>query len=430
MATILRPQFRHAGSLTSGAVAESAPARSILHVDLDCFFVSVERVLDPKLAQRPVIVGGDPSARGVVTSASREARALGVSAGMPSAVAQRLCPEATFLPGRGRLYARAAAGAQRILREFSPEVERASIDEAYLDISDAVADGNAAMDVAMGIQRALMRRLGLPSSIGIGLNKLISKVACQRAKPEGIVEVWRGHERAFLGPLPVGELPGIGPVLEERLRLFGLRSVSDVSRVDRSLLEATFGAMGRRLADMAMGIDEASVATLDVPQSVGRERTFPTDVVDGDRLVDELYVIAGGVAARLRQQGLRGRTITLKLRTPDFRTRSRSRTLAVPTDDPTEIAGVACFLLREVHANQALRLIGVQVSGLTDEPVQGELFTPAAEDGVAILDGLGGDEDAALRGPALGGPVLGATEAHDRPALEAKWGGLTVRWFE
>lgn len=421
MATILRPQFlSRAAALTSA----SAPARRILHVDLDCFFVSVERVLDPALAQRPVIVGGDPAARGVVTSASREARASGVSAGMSSALARRLCPEAVFLPGRGRLYARAASAAQRILREFSSEVERASIDEAYLDISDAVSATHPAMDVAMAIQRALMRRLGLPSSVGIGSNKLIAKVACQRAKPEGIVEVWTSHERAFLGPLPVGDLPGVGPVLEERLRLFGLRSVSDLSRVDKSLLEATFGAMGRRLADMALGIDEAPLATSDAPQSVGREHTFAADVTNSDRLIDEIYELAGTVAARLRQQGLRGRSVSLKLRNADFQTRTRSRTLAVPTDDPGEIAGVACFLLREIHLGQPVRLVGVQVASLTDEPVQGELFT------TPLPPGMQEAEEADRSAGAASEQAMSGQAVPEQRMLEAKWGGLTIRWFE
>lgn len=418
MASILRPHFAGMGTSEPGS---ASPLRRIVHVDLDCFFVSVERVLNPSLAQAPVIVGGDAETRGVVTSASREARAFGVHAGMPTAHARRLCPEAVFLPGRGRLYGRAASAAQRILAEFAPEIERSSIDEAYLDVSASVERGKRAIEIATEIQEALEHRLELPSSIGIGSNKLIAKVACQRAKPEGIVEVFAGHERAFLGPLPVGDLPGVGPVLEERLRLFGLRTISDVSRVDASLLEATFGATGRRLAEMARGIDEDAVASADVPRSIGREHTFPRDVRDADRLVEELYVLSGTVGARLRHQGLRSRTITLKLRTGAFRTMTRSRTLPAPTDEPSEIAGIACFLLREAHAGEPIRLVGVQASGLSEEPAQGDLFAGSATEGGSAEDPPGDHRGAAsheTRPPGI--PV--------RPLHEARLGGLTVRW--
>ena len=230
------------------ATPSAATPRVILHVDLDCFFVSVERVLNPSLSQRPVIVGGPAEARGVVTSASREARACGVHAGMPTSLARRLCPDATFLPGRGRMYARVAAAAQRVLREICPEVERASIDEAYLDLTGNEPAFGTPFEVAARIQAQLGDRLGLPSSIGIGSNKLIAKVACQRAKPEGIVEVWAGYEGPFLAPLEVSDIPGVGPVLAERLRLFGLRTVGDVARVDPAILQATYGAVGARLA--------------------------------------------------------------------------------------------------------------------------------------------------------------------------------------
>lgn len=344
-----------------------ATARTILLVDLDSFFVSVERVLHPALASRPVIVGGSADSRGVVCSASREARSTGVHAGMPTAVALRLCPDAVLLPGRGRLYARAAAAAQRVLRELTPHVERASIDEAYLDATDVVAAGAGALDVAAAIQRSLADRLGLPSSVGIGANKLIAKVACQRAKPEGLIEVWHGYEEAFLAPLPVSELPGVGPVLAERLRLFGLNTIGELARVDAGILETMFGAWGRQLARASRGDGADDLREDEAPKSVGAERTFARDLVGTPALVSELHALGETVAARLHGARLGGRTITLKVRTADFRTVTRARTLGRATSEASEIAGTACFLLREAHAGQPVRLLGIAVSGLADD---------------------------------------------------------------
>jgi DNA polymerase-4 len=380
----------------------AAQARAILHVDLDCFFVSVERVLNPSLAQRPVIVGGPAESRGVVCSASREARSSGVHSGMATAVARRLCPDAVFLPGRGRLYARAAAAAQKVLREFSPRVERASIDEAYLDVTDCDV---APMTTAALIQRALQARLGLPSSIGIGANKMVAKVACQLAKPEGIIEVWPGYEQAYLSPLSVSELPGVGPALAERLALFGLRTIGEVARVDEKLLQATFGATGRHLGAASRGRGDAAIAEEERPRSISQEHTFPRDVRDLARLEEEVRELAAAVAERLHAEGLRGRTVTLKLRTADFRTLTRSRTIADPTDDPADIARLALLLLRPALGGNAMRLVGVAVGQLTDAPAQAPLFQ---------------QEEAAPTGSALTPP------AHIDDARRRR--GFLVRW--
>jgi len=400
-------------------LAESphAPARLLLHVDLDCFFVSVERVLNPSLSQRPILVGGASDQRGVVASASREARACGARAGMPMGIAQRLCPDAVVLPGRGRLYARAAAAAQRILREFSPRVERASIDEANLDLSELLVEGRGAqaMSVGAAIQRALADRLGLPSSIGIATNKLVAKVACQRAKPEGIVEVWAGYERAFLAPLPIEDLPGVGTVMAERLRLFGLHRIGDLARVEAPLLESMFGAAGRHLSERARGIDEAPVEVESAPQSVSVERTFPRDVTASQALVAALYEMGDAVAARLDRAGLRGRTVTLKVRTADFRTITRARTLSAATRHPSEIAGTACFLLKEA-VQGPVRLLGVGVTQLSDDAAA----QPALVEDPAVeqLREAAPDEL-----PVLSGPVLSTVAAPQRrrPRLVVRW---------
>ena len=367
--------------------------RVILHVDLDSFFVSVERVLDPSLSQRPVIVGGSPESRGVVTSASREARAEGVHAGMPSAVAKRLCPDAIFLPGRGRLYGRASQAAMKILREFCDDLERASIDEAYLDVTDRIAGtDDTAFDVAIAIQRALQDRLGLPCSIGIGGNKFIAKVACGRAKPVGILEVWSGYEDAFVAPLPVEDLPGIGPVLAQQLHLFGLRTAGELARVKPELLEANFGTGGRGLLAKARGRGSDQLCLDETPKSLGHENTFSRDVRDSGELVASIFDLAQGVARRAARHRLLGRTITLKLRTADFRTVTRARTIADPTDDASQVANIACFLLREAWDGESpVRLVGVSLSRLADEPVQQPLFPGGVTEDDERVDAQSGD---------------------------------------
>lgn len=366
--------------------------RVILHVDLDSFFVSVERVLDPSLSNRPVIVGGSPEGRGVVTSASREARAEGVHAAMPSAVAKRLCPEAVFLPGRGRLYGRASQAAMKILREFCDHLERASIDEAYLDVTERVAAGASSFDIAVAIQRALLDRLGLPCSVGIGGNKFIAKVACGRAKPAGILEVWNGYEDAFVAPLPVEDLPGIGPVLAQQLHLFGLRTAGELSRVKAELLEANFGSSGRGLLAKARGLGSDRLSEDETPKSLGHETTFSRDVRESGELVSTIFDLAQGVARRAAKHRLLGRTITLKLRTADFRTVTRARTIADPTDDASQVANIACFLLREAWDGESpVRLVGVSLSRLADEPVQQPLFPGGVTEDGERVDAASGE---------------------------------------
>jgi len=265
-----------------------------------------------------------------------------------------------------------------------------------------VSGGGDALGLGAAIQRALGDRLGLPSSIGIGTNKLVAKVACQRAKPEGLLEVWPGYEQAFLAPLPVADLPGVGPVLAERLRLFGLNTVGELARVDAGLLETMFGAWGRQLAKAAHGLGSDEIDEDETPRSVGAERTFPRDLAAPSTLIAELYDLGEKVAARLHRTGMRGRTVTLKVRTADFRTVTRSRTLGAPTEHASEIAGTACFLLRETHRGQPVRLLGISVSALTDEPVQESLMPdPAA--------------------PLAPAEVVAGKKAMPRPRLVIKW---------
>ncbi|MEM7246614.1 MAG: DNA polymerase IV [Acidobacteriota bacterium] len=369
------------------ALAPSAPPaaatslqRSFLHVDLDCFFVSVERLLDPRLAQRPVIVGGDPERRGVVTSASHEVRQHGIHAGMPTAVAQRLCPDAVFLPGRLRIYGRISSAVHGILLEHAPWVEKASIDEAYLDVTDQVAEGRSAIDLAARLQDDLEDRLGLPCSVGIGSNVTVAKIACGQAKPEGLLEIWPGYEQAFLAPLEVDELPGVGGVMAEQLRLFGLNTVGDVARVEPRLLEDCFGMSGRQLASTARGEGRDRLHLDRDPKSLAHERTFPQDVNDPERLMKVLGVLSKSLASRARSRRVKAGAISLKLRTDDFRTRTKTQSLSSPTDSASEIEGVATFLLRSLRERNArpVRLLGIGLHRLNAGPSQQPLF-PAVD---------------------------------------------------
>lgn len=350
--------------------------RKILHVDLDCFYVSVERLQDPSLAGIPVLVGGDPNSRGVVASASYEARAFGVHSAMPMAQALRLCPDATVIHWRHNLYREYSAQVMDILHEITPVVEQISIDEAYLDVTDAGDAWEIAQAIAVETQRRLKDDLGLPSSWGVATNKLIAKIASDQDKPEGLVVVPPGTEAEFLAPLAVEELWGVGPVTGEKLRKMGASTIGELAELDAGLLERTFGVHGLKLAQRSRGIDERSVVTERVRKSVSQENTFSHDVRDRDKLIAEIREQSDSVARSLRKHGQRSRTITLKLRRPDFSTVTRSYTIDVATDEADVIADVAINLFdREWRRGEPIRLIGVRAGNLTDEEaVQLRLF--------------------------------------------------------
>ncbi len=379
----------------------------ILHVDLDCFYVSVERLQDPSLAGKPVLVGGDPKGRGVVASASYEARTFGVHSAMPMAQALRLCPDALVIRWRHSLYREYSDQVMDILHEITPTVEQISVDEAYLDVTDTGEDWAAAEEIAAKTQRRLKQELGLPSSWGVATNKLVAKIASDQDKPEGLVVVPPGTEGEFLAPLPVEALWGIGPVTGEKLRKMGASTIGELAQFEAGLLERAFGVHGLKLARRSRGVDQRPVVTERVRKSVSQENTFSRDVSERGKLTTEIREQSAGVARSLSKHGQRARTITLKLRRPDFSTVTRSRTIDVATDDATLIADVAIDLFdKEWRHGEPIRLIGVRAGNLVDEAVvQLSLFDEAdrrrgeLEEAVAEIRARFGD-DVIRRGPA------------------------------
>jgi DNA polymerase-4 len=354
-------------------------ARQILHLDLDAFFVSVERILDPRLRNRPVIVGGDPRGRGVVASASYEARQYGVHSAMPLAQARRLCPDLVLIASRHGQYLKFSREVQNILREYAPVVEMASVDEFYLDMTGCERLHENMFAAAAEIKQRIRKRLGLPSSIGLGSNKLIAKIATTLCKPDGLLWVFPGEEASLLAPLPVSYLPGIGQHTNDRLQELGIRTVGDLSQFPSSLLSAVFGEWGRQLSKRAQGLCLRPVTESREPKSISREVTFSTDTVDPLVLETTLCRLAERAGYGLRRLGMTAGTVGIKLRHADFKTISRSRTI-LPTQDDVTIFRTARTLLEKAFSRRVrIRLLGVKLSNLTVRDPQGSLFITPQE---------------------------------------------------
>jgi len=355
--------------------------RTIVHVDLDAFFVSVEQALDPELRGRPVVVGGEPGLRGVVASASYEARAYGLRAGMPLTQAYRLCPQAVFLKGSFPRYCEASARFMSILGDFSPFLEPAGIDEAYLDLTGFESIYGSIWAASQRIRKRIKRELNITASAGIASSKVVAKVASDLAKPDGLLEVPPGEERSFLAPLPIAKLPCVGPNAERVLREMGVTAIGQLAALPPYLLRGNFGIMGDVLQRYARGVDERKVGPLPAAKSISRETTFMEDTLDRPFLRGVLCYLSERVGAELRSQGRSARCITLKLRYADFHTITRSRTLSQATDTDQEIFGVGVELMEEAlaHRRQRVRLIGIGVSNLAGEGRQLSLFDFARE---------------------------------------------------
>lgn len=368
-----------------------APHRAILHVDMDAFFVSVEQVLDPSLRGRPVIVGGDPEGRGVVAAASYEARRFGVHSAMPLAQARRLCPQAVFLRGAHRRYSEFSARLFEILERYTPLVEPLSLDEAFLDLTGCERlHGGPAERTALRIREAIASALSLRASLGLGSNKLVAKVASAQAKPNGFLRVLPGGEAGWLAPLPVGRLPGIGPRSQERFRHLGIHTVGQLAALPRDLLEEVYGDRGRELFLRARGVCTAPVRRRGESRSISRETTLEEDTLDRGFLESVLSYLTEKAAAQLRAEGLRARTVTLKLRTSDFKTFTRSYTLAEPACEDHRLFDTVAQLLRRTLGGPEpsgraaapkpggrvrVRLVGVALTGFTTGPqAQLDLF--------------------------------------------------------
>lgn len=356
--------------------------RTIIHADLDAFYASVEQMDNPELRGKPVVVGGPPESRGVVTTASYEARKFGVRSAMPMSRALRLCPQAIRISPRFERYGALSRQVMEVFRSVTPLVEPLSLDEAFLDITGRHAPYGGARKLAEHLKREVKARTGLTLSIGVGTNKTVAKIATDAGKPDGLLVVPPGTEAAFLAPMPVRVLWGVGPRSEKALKDAGFHTVGDIARAPAPQLEGLFGARGRELWEMANGRDDRAVITEHERKSVGAETTFPRDLPDGPALREELAHIAKGVAERLRRSGVRCRTIAIKLRYSNFRTITRQTSRPDPTDDAEVILAAAGMLLdRVTEEGDEFRLLGIHCSKLSDGEAQEGETLPLFEGG-------------------------------------------------
>ena len=347
-------------------------ARTILHVDLDAFFAAVEQRDHPELRGKPVIVGGGgPNDRGVVSTASYEARKFGVHSAMPLRTAGRLCPQGIFVAVDGRKYQEESRRVMAILRRFTPMVQPVSIDEAFLDVTASRAlfgDGEA---IARQIKDAVHTETGLTISVGVAATKLVAKVASDLRKPDGLVVVPPGEEAAFLAPLAISRLWGVGEKTAAALAEYGVKTIGDLAALPSDALERRLGKHGGSLVERAHGIDPDPVTGGEAAKSIGHEHTFDRDTADRDVIERTLLGMADGVAGRLRSSRIRAVTITLKLRDSSFTTITRQTSLETPADLTEPIYEAAVTLLRRELHGQKIRLVGVTASNFRDREQMG-----------------------------------------------------------
>jgi DNA polymerase IV len=341
----------------------------LAHLDLDAFYAAVEELEQPELRTQPLVVGGDPHGRGVVSTANYVARKFGIRSAMSCAEALRRCPHAVFLRPRHSLYAEYSETVWNAVREVVPLVERTGLDEGYLDFAGLASDYSRGRAVAEAVQLSVRAATSLSCSLGVAPTKVVAKVASDRRKPGGITVVPARSEAAFLAPLAVRALPGVGPRAEERLAVAGITTAGQLAALDDLQLRAVLpGQVGRVLRDRASGIDPRGLERTAERISISVEETFERDLDERDLLHAELRRMADRLGAHLRRKGLSARTVTAKLRYADFSIRSRSTSLDVGIDDPERIGELACALLDRGLRDRpgALRLVGVGVSGLSD----------------------------------------------------------------
>jgi DNA polymerase IV len=396
---------------------------------MDAFYASVELRDRPELRGRPVVVGG-LGTRGVVLSATYEARAFGVRSAMPVGRARRLCPQAVFLPPRHGLYGEVSKEVMAIFRTVTPEVEPLSLDEAFLDVSGARRRLGSPRAIAELIRRQVRDQQSITCSVGVAPVKFVAKIASARCKPDGLLVVPADGVLTFLHPLPVSALWGVGEKAEEVLGRLGLRTVGDLAHVPAATLRRELGAAGEHLHALAWGRDERMVAPHREEKSVGAEETFPVDIDDPDVIKNELLRLSGRTAEALRAAGCVARTVTVKLRLASFKTITRSRTLAEPTDVAREIFGTACALYEGsgLDPRARLRLVGVRATGLRpatgsarqlafdDRPV-GWREAEQAVDRIARRFGAGAVRPAALFRSSQARPADAPSKARDEPRI-------------
>jgi DNA polymerase-4 len=352
--------------------------RTIFHLDMDAFFVSVEELFDPSLKGKPVVVGGRPNERGVVSAASYVARKFGIHSAMPLRTAAKLCPQAIFVDGHPTRYRDYSAKVYEVLTHFSPTLEMVSIDEAYLDMTGTERLHGPPLRAAHALHAMMKSETQLNCSIGIGTSRLIAKVCSDQAKPNGILWIVPGGEIAFLAPLEVRKIPGVGKVMEQRLKDQGIFQVGDLASRDERWLEENFGALGLALSGKARGLDagawfEADIAAEEGPRSISHEHTFSHDTSDRQQLESILARLSEMVCRRLRQQKLHARTLQLKLRDSGFHTITRAYTLERPTSVDSEVFAAIRGLFRANWKGNAIRLLGVHASHFDSQAESGQI---------------------------------------------------------
>ncbi|HDR16076.1 MAG TPA: DNA polymerase IV [Desulfobacteraceae bacterium] len=338
--------------------------KAVIHIDMDAFYPAVEVLDNPDLRGKPVVVGGSRE-RGVVSSASYEARKYGIHSALPVAGAMRLCPHAVFLPGRMWRYRDVSRQVFGVFHRFTPLVEKLSIDEAFLDVSGCGKLFGAPEEIAGKIKEAVFKEVGLTASAGVAPSKFVAKIASDMEKPDGLTVVAEEKVREFLDPLPVSKMWGVGKVTREALAKLNIRTFLDLSRMPVEVLERRFGKYGVRMHELSMGIDDRDVVPEHDVKSIGHEETFSEDIVELDMAGKELLFLAGKVARRMRQGFLTGKTVTLKVKYSDFTSVTRSATLPAPTDDAWEIyRSVLTLLNKTAVGKRPVRLLGVSLSQL------------------------------------------------------------------
>jgi len=344
-------------------------ARPLAHLDLDAFFAAVEELGNPDLRTKPLVVGGDPRGRGVVATANYVARRFGIHSAMSCAEAFRRCPDAVFVRPRHKVYSEYSREVWATVRQVVPTVERTGLDEGYLDLGEVARDFNEARSVAEAVQTAVRGATSLACSLGVAPCKVVAKVASDLRKPGGLVVVLPGREAEFLAPFAIRKLPGVGPRAEARLIAAGIETVGDLAALEDDRLGSLLpGKVGSLLRARARGIDRRGLETQTQRVSISQEETFERDISDVEELRRELRRMSAALADHLRRKGETARTVTTKVRYPDFSIRSRSTSLPVGTDDADRIAELACGLLDRALADRpgALRLVGVGLSGLEE----------------------------------------------------------------
>jgi DNA polymerase-4 len=354
--------------------------RTIFHVDMDAFFVSVEELFDPTLKGKPVVVGGQRNERGVVSAASYEARKFGVHSAMPLRTAAKLCPQAIFVNGHPDRYRQCSEKIYGVLNSFSPQVEMASIDEAYLDMTGTERLHGPALRAAHRLHQKMKEETQLNCSIGIGVSRLIAKVSSAKAKPNGVLWVVPGEEARFLAPLDVNDIPGVGKVTGQNLNVLGIHQVGDLARFDEAFLQERFGKWGLALAGKARGQDaggwfDSEVGADTEAKSISHEHTYNEDTVNVEQIEATLMRLSQMVGRRLREANLYARTLQLKLRYKDFTTITRAHTLPAPTHLDMEIFEQIRMLFRNNwRKGTQVRLLGVQASHFGEQDGQSDLL--------------------------------------------------------